>query len=259
MTLYALLSAPELQFVDADGHPYAGGTVDLYVTETTTPKDSWVDPNGGALNTKPIVLDSAGRCIIWGDGLYRVVVRDADGNLVYDKPSTTLVSAAMMAVVMAPTLADAREAMGITDAIQVETDRALAAEANLQSEIVAESDARVANVEALDAALTTETNARIAGDADLQTQIDALAPVGISGVTGGVSMCDSNGHRRVTFDTPFATSCDAVTATMRYSGYGSNTLNIANIDVNGFDIWITQAGSPIPKPFEPFFYIALGT
>ncbi len=256
--LLALLNVPELQFCDANGNPYADGTVDLYVLGTSTPKDSWIDPEGDALNTKPIVLDSAGRCIIWGDGDYRVVLRDAVGNLVYDQPSSTLVSAAMVPVVRAPTLADARNLLGITDAIEVETDRALAAEAALSAALGAEITVRETNVADLQAALEAEAEERILQDAALQAEIDALAPASTS-VVGGVSMADGTGHRRVTFDTPFATSCNSVVATMRYSGFGSNTLQVANLDRYGFDCWITQAGSPIPKPFEPFFWMATGS
>jgi hypothetical protein len=253
-----LLHSPELQFCDADGNPYAGGTINTYVVSTTTPKTTWTDSEETVANTNPIILDAAGRAIIYGDGLYRLILKDAAGNTVWDQPSSTLVSDAMAPVVIAPTLEDARDAMGITDAIQVEIDRALAAEAALQAAIDAEATRAEGVENALDLALANETNARIAADANLQTQIDALAPT-MTGVQGGVSMCDASGHRRVDFSVPFATSCDAVTASMRYSGYGSNTINIANIDKYGFDIWVTQAGSPIPKPFEPFFYIALGS
>ena len=66
-----LLPSAELQFSDANGHPYAGGTLELLVPGTTTPKDTWTDPDGAALNTNPIVLDAAGRCIVYGDGAYR--------------------------------------------------------------------------------------------------------------------------------------------------------------------------------------------
>jgi len=112
---------PMLQFVDADGEPYAGGTLATLVVGTSTPKDTWVDHLQASLNPNPIVLDSAGRALAYGDGDYRLVLRDGSGNLVFDQWSTTLISAAMMPVVSAPDLPTARQAMGITDAIAAET------------------------------------------------------------------------------------------------------------------------------------------
>lgn len=254
----ALLNSPELQFMDADGHPYAGGTVDLFVPNSTTPKDSWIDPSGDTLNERPIRLDSAGRCIVWGDGLYRVVLRDADGNLIFDQPSSTLVSAAMVPVVSAPTLADARAAMGIDAAIQVETDRAVAAEGLIADDLADEITTRTTNVEDIQTALTAEADERIAQDAALQDQIDALAPIVVN-VQGGLAAPDASGHGRITFPVPFATTCDGVGITMANAGFGSNTNNVANLDRFGFDVWITQAGSPIPKPSQPFYWMAVGT
>lgn len=49
------------------------------------------------LNTNPVVLDSRGEASIWGTGDYRQVVRDADGNLIWDRV-TSDVSAAVDAV-----------------------------------------------------------------------------------------------------------------------------------------------------------------
>lgn len=81
----SLLPNGEQQFCDAAGVPYALGTVTLYVPSTTTPKNSWSDPDGHVLNTNPISLDAAGRCVIWGEGYYRQILKDADGNTIWDK------------------------------------------------------------------------------------------------------------------------------------------------------------------------------
>src|SRR4051812_17226097 len=109
----ALLPAPELQFIDGDGNPFAGGTLATYIPGTSTPKTTWVDKDQAAANTNPIVLDSDGRCIVFGDGEYRVVLRDAVGNLIYDQLSSTIVSAAMAPVMLAPTIADAVSLLGL--------------------------------------------------------------------------------------------------------------------------------------------------
>ena len=165
------LGPPQIQFIDADGNPYAGGTVQTLVPGTSTPKDTWLDPDKAAANTNPVVLNAAGRAIILGSADYRLIVRDADGNLVYDGWTSTGISDALLPFTTAPTLADARALLGIEDAIQVETDRALAAEANLQTQI---------------------------------TTLDATSLKVDQGVT------DSSGHLRVDFPTPFPTATTTV-------------------------------------------------
>jgi hypothetical protein len=81
----ALLPNGETQFADGNGAPYAGGAVYFYIPATTTPKATWKDPNGTTLNSNPVILDSAGRGIIWGSGEYRQVVQDQFGNTIWDQ------------------------------------------------------------------------------------------------------------------------------------------------------------------------------
>src|SRR3954462_14082075 len=109
--------SPVLQWSDANGTPYAAGTIETYQPGTSTPKPVYVDPDLSASATNPVVLDAAGRSLMYGDGDYRIVLRDALGNQIFDVEATTIVSAAMSAFVSAPTLADARDMLGIDDAI----------------------------------------------------------------------------------------------------------------------------------------------
>ena len=250
-----LLPSAELQFCDAIGRPYAGGTLDTYVIGTTTPKTTWMDSAGDVENENPIRLDASGRCIIYGNGGYRTVLKDADGNLVWDQPSYTYVSVAMLPVVGAATLADAREAMGINDAIDAE---ALARAAADSAEAIARADADAAEATARAAADAAEAAARAAGDAALQAEIDALPPAIVSNVQGSWGQVDASGHVRITFPSAFA-SLLSVVVSYKGVGFGSNTLVVGNEDIYGFDIWITQAGTPIPKPNELFYWLALGT
>src|SRR5215475_13691587 len=155
----AILPVPEFQFVDADGHPYAGGSLATFVPGTTTGKATWADPDQAVTNTNPITLDSAGRCIMYGDGDYRLILYDAAGNLIFDQPSSTIVSAAMEPVVAAPTLADARRLLGVDDAIAAEASARAAAD-------IAEQSARIA-------ADYAEASARAAADTNLQNELDA--------------------------------------------------------------------------------------
>ncbi|HVM93411.1 MAG TPA: glycosyl hydrolase family 28-related protein [Terriglobales bacterium] len=83
-----LLPPAEQQWCDSNGKPLAGGTIYLYVPNTTTYKASWQDVNLTTLNPQPIVLDSSGRAIIWGTGAYRQQVFDQFNNLIYDQVTT---------------------------------------------------------------------------------------------------------------------------------------------------------------------------
>jgi microcystin-dependent protein len=71
-------------FLDQNGKPLTSGTVDFYIPNTTTRKTTYQDIDGTTPNTNPVVLDAAGRAIIWGTGNYRQVVKDKVGNLIWD-------------------------------------------------------------------------------------------------------------------------------------------------------------------------------
>lgn len=80
-----ILPTGETTFFDANGRPLAGGFVYFYIPGTTTPKDTWINPDQTTLNTNPIILDAAGRAIIYGAGSYRQVVKDSVGNVIWDQ------------------------------------------------------------------------------------------------------------------------------------------------------------------------------
>lgn len=80
-----LLPAAKLQLFDANGVPLAGGKVYFYIPGTTTFKNTWQDPSQIALNTNPVVLDSAGEAVVYGVGAYRQIVFDALGNQIWDQ------------------------------------------------------------------------------------------------------------------------------------------------------------------------------
>lgn len=83
--MYPLLTNVTAQFVDDNGKPLAGGQVWTYESGTTTPKATYADPDGLAVNTNPVILDEAGRANIYlEDGAYRVRVLSGCGVLVAD-------------------------------------------------------------------------------------------------------------------------------------------------------------------------------
>lgn len=80
----ALIPNAEQTFLDANGDPLVGGFVYSYVPNTTTPKTTWQDQNEAVANANPVVLDSAGRAKIFGQGNYRQIVKDALGTTIWD-------------------------------------------------------------------------------------------------------------------------------------------------------------------------------
>ena len=82
----SLIPNGQQQFADANGVPYAGGSVCFYVPGTTTPSLTYQDPGLTVPNTSPCVtLNSAGRAIIWGSGEYRQILYNSSGTLIWDQ------------------------------------------------------------------------------------------------------------------------------------------------------------------------------
>jgi hypothetical protein len=202
-----------MQWADINGKPLAGGTITTYIAGTSTPKSTWTDPGLTALNTNPIVLDAAGQSLMWGDGDYRLVLRDALGNLIWDQPATTIVSAAMEPVVSAPTIPDAVNLLGINALIAAEaTARSNADSAEQTARIAADNAITTAYTAAdttLQTNITNEAGSRVAADNALQAQITALPPPVSNTVTmqtgTGTSSTVTGGAISVTFGSAYAT------------------------------------------------------
>lgn len=86
----AILPQPLTQFLDNNANPLAAGTVDTYIAGTSTRKTTWQDAGETIPNTNPVILNAGGRAIIYGDGNYRLVVKDRLGNLIYDGLSSAI-------------------------------------------------------------------------------------------------------------------------------------------------------------------------
>ena len=63
----------------------AGGSVAFYIPNTSTPKQTWQNAGETILNSNPVPLDQNGCAVIYGAGIYRMVVQDSLSNTVYDK------------------------------------------------------------------------------------------------------------------------------------------------------------------------------
>lgn len=80
----SLLPNAVQQFFDNNGNPLTSGKVTTYAAGTSTLKTTWKDSAETLPNTNPITLDGGGKAIIYGSGNYRQVVKDRNGNLIWD-------------------------------------------------------------------------------------------------------------------------------------------------------------------------------
>jgi hypothetical protein len=78
------LPAGKRQFLDKNGAPLANGKVYYYSPYTSALKNTYQDQGQTILNSNPIQLDSSGYGIIWGQGMYRELIKDQYGNTISD-------------------------------------------------------------------------------------------------------------------------------------------------------------------------------
>lgn len=83
--LGSLLPNGRQVFLDANGVPLVGGTVAFFIPNTSTPKNTYQDSGFLVLNTNPVILDSLGSAVIYGNGQYRQLLKDSSGNTIWDK------------------------------------------------------------------------------------------------------------------------------------------------------------------------------
>jgi len=84
-----LFTPPFVQFSDSNGNPLAGGKIYSYSAGTTTPKPTYTTAAGTVQNANPVILDSAGRAVIFIQGSYRFDVFDASDNLIRSVDNVT--------------------------------------------------------------------------------------------------------------------------------------------------------------------------
>jgi hypothetical protein len=71
------------QWFDNNGNPLASGKVFTYIAGTSTLKSTYSDYALSTLNTNPVILDAGGRATIWGNGAYKLIIKDASDNILY--------------------------------------------------------------------------------------------------------------------------------------------------------------------------------
>jgi hypothetical protein len=96
----AVLSpAAKTAFVDAAGEPLVGGQLYTYIAGTTTLQATYTDSTAATANTNPIILDSRGEANVWlGGAIYKFVLKDADGALIWTVDNISAPTAAVSPV-----------------------------------------------------------------------------------------------------------------------------------------------------------------
>jgi hypothetical protein len=83
------------QFFTDAGLPAAAHLLYTYESGTTTPKETYTNQAGSSANANPIVLDAAGRCLLWlGSGEYTLVLKTAADVTVWTRDDVAGVAAA---------------------------------------------------------------------------------------------------------------------------------------------------------------------
>jgi hypothetical protein len=85
------LTNPAVQFCDNNGNPLAGGSIYTYIAGTSTPQATYTDSGLSVPNANPIVLDSAGRCVMYlpTTPAIKLVVKDSTAVTIYTQDNVS--------------------------------------------------------------------------------------------------------------------------------------------------------------------------
>lgn len=81
----SLLPQPKQQFDGPAGIPLIGGQIYTYAAGSLTPKLTYQDAAQTIANTNPVIANSRGEVVMYGSGAYRLILKDAFGNTVWDR------------------------------------------------------------------------------------------------------------------------------------------------------------------------------
>jgi len=86
----SLLPEPKQQFFNDIGEPLFGGQIFTYAAGTLTPKATYQDEALATLNQNPVPINARGEVVMYGNGSYRVILKDSFGNTIYDRDDITI-------------------------------------------------------------------------------------------------------------------------------------------------------------------------
>ena len=121
-----LTPSPKTAFVDAAGEPLVGGQLYTYVAGTTTLQTTYTDSTATTANTNPIILDSRGEANVWlGGAIYKFVLKDADGALIWTVDNISAPTAAVSPVLSGNVTIDSNTSSSALTITQTGTGAAL--------------------------------------------------------------------------------------------------------------------------------------
>jgi len=121
-----LTPSPKTAFVDAAGEPLVGGQLYTYVAGTTTLQATYTDSTATTANTNPIILDSRGEANVWlGGAIYKFVLKDADGALIWTVDNISAPTAAVSPVLSGNVTIDSNTSSPALQITQTGTGAAL--------------------------------------------------------------------------------------------------------------------------------------
>lgn len=74
-------------FYGPNGILLTGGTVTTYIPKTTFAKQTWTSPTQTTANANPLTIGAGGVATLYGWGSIRQIVKDAQGNTIWDSPT----------------------------------------------------------------------------------------------------------------------------------------------------------------------------
>lgn len=83
MTTATIIPNGKQFYTNNTGTPLVGGKVFTYDAGTTNPRPTFTDASGTVPNTNPVILDARGEAAVFWSGVYKVVLQDSLGNVIW--------------------------------------------------------------------------------------------------------------------------------------------------------------------------------
>lgn len=206
----------------------AGGSVAHYVPNTLTFKQTWKNSTQTTPNTNPLALDANGCAVIYGVGSYRQIVKDSNGNTVWDQLTTAPASSAVN-----PATSGAGDFLALGTVIPIAGFTAPTNYVLAYGQAISRttySDALTA-ITINSSANCTSGNATISGITDT-SQVRIGAPVEASCLAPGTTVATVPTATTITV-TPVATANGATTLRIFNWGNGNGTTTFNVPDMRG--------------------------
>ena len=85
-----LINYPLFHADDGNGDPLVGGLLYTYIAGTTTAKSTYTTKAMSTANANPVVLDTRADAIVYGAGLYKLVLKTSDRVTIWSQDNVPL-------------------------------------------------------------------------------------------------------------------------------------------------------------------------